>query len=168
MKKSLTDNCLIVLSTLSIICAIVSLFIGSLFLSLLGIPGIFVISSFFHEMGHMIACFINGNKITKIRVYFLEFSEGKIKLRDKFRLDSSCSFIRSRNDAIVYLGGPIVSFLLTFILLIVGILTQRQVWFIFFEVFLLRLFRNILTKENNDINNAINENRKSKTRGCNA
>lgn len=162
MKKVQIDKCLTVLSILSMICAVLSLFTGRITFSLLGLPGAFIISSFFHEMGHALACGINGNKITKIRVYFLEFTKGKIKLRDEFRLDSSCSFIRTSNDAVVYLGGPIASFLLTLILFIIWLLTRSQVWVIFFEVFLLRLVKNILSKENNDINNAVGEFRKEK------
>lgn len=155
--KNKTIQLLAVLFTLSVICVFLSLLTGRIIFALLGLPGVFFISSVIHEMGHMIACVINGNRLTKIRVYFLEYSESKIKLRDQFGFDSSCSFIRSRNDAVVYIGGPTASLLLTLILLIMWILTRKQTWAIFFAVFLLRLFRNIVSQENNDIQNAIRE-----------
>lgn len=115
MKKYIN----LLMTLISLFFMILSILKNNLLCAILGILAFIVLLTLFHEMGHALFCKINKNKITRIFICFFYIKDKKIYLTNFFRLQSFCAFIKRKKNAIVYLGGPIISF---FVTIIIGIL----------------------------------------------
>ncbi len=92
----------------------------SLIAAMVGLPFYLLILSIFHESGHVLGCLINKNKVTGITVSSFSLREGRILIEKYPSIYGSCSFIRKEKNAIVFMGGPVVSILLSGVLLMVA------------------------------------------------
>lgn len=144
----------------SFISYILSFFIESVLLLILSIPFLLFVCAMIHEVGHCIGCFINSNRVTRIVTPFLTYCDGKIEVSNGIFPESYCSFVKGKNDSLVYIFGPIMS--LTFVVFSVFLyctFTLRALMFLT-VIAIVVLLINIIPGQNGDLIKFIKEKNK--------
>lgn len=80
-----------------------------LWLWLPGVPFLAVTVSAIHEFGHAAGCALNKNSVTGIHTALFTIEKGHFSINEKPFFGGYCGFLRSKNDALVYLCGPAAS-----------------------------------------------------------
>lgn len=146
----------------SLIAMILSIIKNDFLLTFFAIPSFFVILTLLHELGHAMFCKLNKNIITRIFVCFfcINMKDKKIYFMDYFRFQSYCAFIKKKNNAIIYLGGPIISIVVTSIIGAYVFETKKYEMIFYFIISVLYTIINIIPYGKSDINSYIEERRK--------
>lgn len=136
---------------------LVSFFTENNIFLVFGIPFFLNLIIFFHEAGHALFGFINGNRITKIKIPFITIYDKHVQINLELNFNSYCSFIKSENDTIVYAGGPICSLLLVLALLLILLLSKNNVILISVIIAALHWAKNLIPLKDSDANMIIRE-----------
>ena len=91
------------------VCLILSFFLGNLILAGVGAVFCLFLSFAWHELGHIVGCRIRKNRIATINLFPIKIEHGKLSFLPfpKF----SVVFVTGKDDAWIYLLGPLFSFL---------------------------------------------------------
>lgn len=141
----------------SFICYILSFFYNSIALFVLSIPFLLLLCAIVHELGHCLGCYINSNKITIIVTPLFEYKNGKISIVDTLIPESYCSFVKSENNSLVYILGPIISFLFALLTGVLYILFKRISIAVLVMVAVIAFLINIIPGKNGDLKKFHNE-----------
>lgn len=152
----------IIAYVISLICFVVSLCHYSEILMVLSVPIMVFITVFIHEMGHYIGCKINNNIVTSINTPLFVIKGNKANIINTLFPKCYCGFIKKHNNALAYIGGPIMSLLLILVLIYIMIKTKMVVmrWFVIIAGIAFTV--NILPYKNNDMMMFCRELRKNK------
>lgn len=147
---------------ISTVCFAFSLYCNNMVLNILSIPAICCFSIVIHEMGHCIGCIINHNAITMVSTPLFAIKGNKVYIANTFIPKCYCGFIKNNNNALAYIGGPIMSLLLILVLTHIMIKTKILViqWFVIIAGIVFMV--NILPYKNNDMMMFCRELRKNK------
>lgn len=150
----------VLIYSLSFICYLLSFFYANFALLVLSIPFLLLLCAIIHELGHCLGCCINSNTITVIATPIFTYNRGKISIVNTFIPKSYCSFIKSKDDSLVYILGPIISLL--FVLLTGGIyiLFEKHSLAILSIVAIVVFLINIVPGKNGDLISFIKEKNK--------
>ena len=76
-----------------------------------GIYACVMICVILHECGHIVGCIINGNKLLGICIVNIYIKRNSMNVIRDAKIHNFCEFSKSKNDSVVYLMGPVFSFL---------------------------------------------------------
>ena len=155
------------LSVLAVICmSMVALVVAicrhDIWMSVAGLPGYLFLLSLLHECGHVLGCKLNRSKLTGVCVVFFGVRQGKLYLLQQPKPESYCTFIRKERNGIVFLGGPVVSLVVTLLVLSLVVTTGSYVWLIYYLVSALHLLKNLIPGRNSDMQMLLKEGKKQK------
>lgn len=155
MPGKLTHIILILLAILSIAAAIAAIAAENMAAAWLGAPGMVLLLSLFHELGHLLSCAICGQKVNAFCYFTFHISSQGIHFRKDRSLRSYCTFAKGSNDLAIYAGGPIASLLAV---CIVGVLLCRAnltIRCLYGTISLLHLLSNLIPGRRNDMKRII-------------
>ena len=87
----------------------ISVYTRSLVFALLGLPFFAVTVSISHEFGHALGCKLQKGKLTRIQTALFSIENRRFRIHERPCFGGYCGFIKTENDALVYLGGPLAS-----------------------------------------------------------
>ena len=134
-------------------------------LFLIGLPCFLNLIILVHECGHAVFCRLNGNTVTSIKIPFLTVEKGSVQINTKPDFNSYCAFIRSKDDALVYVGGPLFSLFLSFALFALWVLTAHFTALLSTLVALLHFLKNLIPLGGSDARMLAVELKKRRTSG---
>lgn len=146
---------LILLAILSIATATVAITAGNPVAAWFGAPGIVLLLSLFHELGHLLNCAIYRQKINAFYFLMFHISSKGIQFRKDCSLKSYCTFAKGPHDLAIYAGGPIASLLAV---CIVGVVLHRAslaILCLYSIISLLHLLSNLIPYRRNDMKRII-------------
>ena len=108
-RTVLRQSSLVFLYAGSLVLFGISVYTHSLVFALLGLPFFAVTVSALHEFGHALGCVAQKTKITRIQTALFTIENRRFHIHERPVFGGYCGFIKSENDALVYLGGPLAS-----------------------------------------------------------
>lgn len=108
-RTRLRQGLLIFLYAVSLVLFGISAATCSLLFALLGLPFFAVTVSVLHEFGHALGCIGQKSKITRIQTALFSIENRRFQIHEKPYFGGYCGFLKSENDALIYLGGPLAS-----------------------------------------------------------
>lgn len=82
---------------------------GSFPAAFVGMPFFLVLLILCHELGHVLGCVLNRNRVTGLRTPLFVITGRSLSLNPNPFAKSYCAFLTTRCDAVVYLCGPLAS-----------------------------------------------------------
>ena len=108
-RTCLRQSLLVFLYAASLLLFGFSVYNRSLIFALLGLPFFAVTVSVLHEFGHALGCKLQKGKVTRIQTALFSIESRRFRIHEKPYFGGYCGFIKSENDSLVYLGGPLAS-----------------------------------------------------------
>ncbi len=127
INKNIKQMLLVLAYIVSGILFVWSVITDAWFLWILGLPFFTLIISIIHELGHVIGCVINKNKVTGIRTSLFTIENKHFTINEKVHFVSFCSFIKNVNNAWVYVCGPLASCVCFIVCLVWWINTRPEI-----------------------------------------
>ncbi len=90
-------------------CFIAGIISGHLLPAFLGMPFFLLLLILGHELGHVLGCILNRNRVTGLRVPLFTITGRTFSLNGNPFAKSYCAFLTTDCDALVYLCGPLAS-----------------------------------------------------------
>lgn len=108
-RQKIKQGMLVLLYGISGLLFVLSICTDRLVFGLLGMPFFLLAVSVIHELGHAVGCAINKNVVTSIRTALFTIEKRRVSVNEELRFGGHCAFLKSENDALVYLCGPLAS-----------------------------------------------------------
>lgn len=151
---------IIALYIFSCICYILSFLTESVLLLIISIPFLLFICAMIHEAGHCIGCYINSNKITRVVTPFLTYCDGKFGVANTISPKSYCSFVKGKNDSLVYIFGPMMSLIFAVLSGLIYYVLGSKALMLLTVIAIIILLINIIPGKNGDLTKYFNEKNK--------
>ena len=108
-RTLLRQSFLVFLYAASLVLFGISVYTRSLVFALLGLPFFAVTVSILHEFGHALGCGLQKGKLTRIQTALFSLENRRLRIHENPCFSGYCGFIKSENDALIYLFGPLAS-----------------------------------------------------------